>query len=169
MSSNPFVFMVTDPVPSMKNELIISTTQYDDGTQKTKVNRPAKIHSFRHKYGRRIAEKMGQMGAVRIEKPARVGVIVLSYRHQTTPLPHSDLDNQYTTIQEVLMDGGLIEDDCQVVIHFVTERKAVSKRAEFVLVIVWEISEEELPEDSFLTVFTAVKQKSLMEFIKDVN
>lgn len=76
-----------------------------------------------------LVEQWERSGFNTIELPLRVVVygVVAKYVTNEEVVPTSDLDNQYTTIQEMLQNGVIIEDDRQIK-SFLCEEKLVTKR-----------------------------------------
>lgn len=78
-----------------------------------------------------------------IVKPHRFGVWlrVVKYQVDHTKVPRSDLDNQYTTLQE-LLQGSIMEDDNQIASFYAEEQLSHVKDSQFALLYLWVDTEE---------------------------
>ncbi len=82
-----------------------------------------------------------------IRLPLRVAVLVEVYKYVTDPtvVPLADLDNQYTTIQEMLQ-GVALENDRQIVAFHAQEVKTLSRQHQIAYCYLWETAAGDFSE-----------------------
>lgn len=116
----------TQSIPSLKNRRTPIVTKQGQ----LRFIKNATTQRFVTSMERSLEDQFKKTGFETILMPLRVNVYaqVVKYVSKLDVVPISDLDNQYTTIQEGLQNGLILEDDRQIR-SFFTEEKLTTNRA----------------------------------------
>jgi Holliday junction resolvase RusA-like endonuclease len=124
----------TQAIPSLKNR---RTPIVSKGRLKFITN--AKTQRFIRSMERSLDDQWKRSGFQTITLPLRVSLYVQVVKYTTNDevVPISDLDNQYTTVQEMLQNGVIIEDDRQVRSFMVEEKLTHNRNLQYAKCWLW--------------------------------
>ena len=121
--NRPLRLTAVGNIPAMKNRRVpfLGTTAH--GEPFVGIRKDAAVVRAMMNIASTFGAQFASSGFDTIPLPHRVGVYALIYKQGTRSgaPPRSDLDNQYTTLQELLAPAGVIEDDRQVAAYCVEE------------------------------------------------
>lgn len=123
-------------IPAMKNR---RSPYIDPHTGKLELRKNYAVQRFMVSTAALIADQLDGLQVETIKMPHRVVVVAEIIKFQpSTDVPDSDLDNQYTTLQELLQETGVMEDDRQVCTFLPIERVTRKRGLQFARLYIWQ-------------------------------
>lgn len=97
------------------------------------------VQKFMKSMEKSLVQQWTRSGFNTIQLPHRVCVytVVAKYVTKEDVVPVSDLDNQYTTVQEMLQNGLILEDDKQVAAFFADEKLVFNRDHQYAKCYLW--------------------------------